>query len=135
MELKGGCYCGEVRYKIDGRPALTGQCHCRACQHFSGGAPNIFMLVEPDRFLYVAAPPASFRKAGLENAVTREFCSACGTQIVTRRPGLRQLVVKVGTLDDPSLIDGPSFAIFTGEMQRFHLIADGVAQYETLPPR
>lgn len=114
---------------------LHAQCHCRACQHFTGGAPNLFVLVNPEDFRYLFQPAASFRKPGLENPVTREFCARCGPQLLTRRPGLRQFVLKVGTLDDPSLFAGPHIAIFTAEMQPFHLIPEGVKCYETLPPR
>lgn len=38
MKLEGGCYYGEV---AEGEPMLKAQCHCRACQHISGGAPQM----------------------------------------------------------------------------------------------
>lgn len=135
MAIEGGCYCGTVRYEIEGEPVTGGQCHCRACQHFSGGAPNLFVLVDPEAFRYVSGEVTRFTRPGLDKPVTREFCATCGTQLVTRRPGLRQLVVKVGTFDDPSRYDGPNFAIFTNEMQPFHLIPEGVPAFEFLPER
>jgi hypothetical protein len=44
------------------------------------------------------------------------------------------VVLKVGTLDDPSVYGGAQKAIFTAEGQPFHLIADGVPAFEGLPP-
>ncbi len=135
MKLEGGCYCGAVRYVAEGEPVLRAQCHCRACQYFSGGAPNLFMLVPTEGFAYTKGGTRSFKRPDKADAVTREFCAACGTHLISRRPGLRPLVLKVGTLDDPLVYRGAEKAIFTAEGQPFHLIAEGVPAFEGLPPR
>jgi hypothetical protein len=80
MRLEGGCYCGAVRYVAEGEPVLKAQCHCRACQHIPGGAPNLFMLMPAEGFSYTRPDKA--------DAVTQEFCAVCGTHMITRRPGL-----------------------------------------------
>ena len=36
--LKGGCYCGAIRYEITKAPEWSGHCHCRSCQLALGGA-------------------------------------------------------------------------------------------------
>ncbi|MDP3737956.1 MAG: GFA family protein [Hyphomonadaceae bacterium] len=135
MKLEGGCYCGAVRYVSEGEPQLRAQCHCRACQHITGGAPNMFMLMPPEGFRYTRGQPKSYRRPDLENAVTREFCETCGTHLTTRRPGLNAVILKVGTLDDPSLFGAPQMAIFMEDKQPYHLVAEGVASFEKLPPR
>ena len=61
--------------------------------------------------------------------------SICGKHMITRRPGLPPVVLKIGTLDDPSVYGGAQMAIFTAEGQPFHLVADGVPAFEGLPPR
>ena len=38
MKLEGGCYCGSVLYVAEGEPMMKAQCHCRECQHLTGGA-------------------------------------------------------------------------------------------------
>jgi len=50
-------------------------------------------------------------------------------------PGLPPVVLKIGTLDDPSVYGGAQMAIFTAEGQPFHLIADSVSAFAGLPPR
>lgn len=133
--LSGGCYCGEVRYEVTAKPVLSAQCHCRACQHISGGGPNYFMLVPPEGFSYVAGTAKAYRRPDLDRAVTREFCSTCGTHLLTRRPGLEQLVLKAGTLDDPGAYGEPRMAIFCAEKAPFHLIPEGVPAFDGMPSR
>jgi hypothetical protein len=135
MKLEGGCYCGSVRYVADGDPMMTAQCHCRECQYISGGSPNMFMLMPVGGFAYAKGTPKQFTRSDLEGAVTREFCAECGTHLVTRRPGLRAVNLKVGTLDDPALFGSPQMAIYTIDKQDFHSIPEGLPTFERLPKR
>jgi hypothetical protein len=135
MKLEGGCYCGSVRYIAEGEPMLKAQCHCRECQYISGGAPNMFLLMPTAGFMYTRGTPKRFTRSDLEGAVTREFCAECGTHLLTRPPSLPAVVLKVGTLDDPGLFEGPQMAIFTVDKQPFHQIPAGVPTFEKLPPR
>jgi hypothetical protein len=135
MKLEGGCYCGAVRYVAEGEPIRKGQCHCRECQYFSGGAPNMFLLMPAAGFAYTKGAPKQFTRADLASPVTREFCAECGTHLITRTPGLPMAVIKVGTLDDPSVYGGPQMAIHTLDKQSFHHIPEGLPAFERLPRR
>jgi hypothetical protein len=131
MRLEGGCYCGAVRYVAEGEPAIMGQCHCRECQYITGGSPNVFIGMPPEGFRYTKGQGKPFARSDLEKPVTREFCANCGTHLITR-PQRPVIIVKVGTLDDPSVYS-PKVAIFTVDKQPFHLIAEGVPAYERRP--
>ena len=135
MKLEGGCYCGSIRYVAEGEPKLKAQCHCRECQYFSGGSPNMFMLMPVDGFSFTKGTPKQFTRSDLEGAVTREFCGECGTHLLTRRPGLSPVIIKIGTLDDPTLFGAPQMAIYTVDMQPFHQIPAGMPAFERLPGR
>ncbi len=135
MTLGGGCYCGKVRYEAAGTPMLRAQCHCRPCRYFSGGAANMFMLMPVDGFRYTKGAPRQFKRDDLERAVTREFCSDCGTQLITRRPGLNAIILKAGTLDDPTQYGACQMAINASDRQAFNCIQEGLPIYEGLPPR
>jgi len=134
MKLEGGCYCGNIHYLAEGEPMLKAQCHCRECQYISGGAPNMFMLMPVGGFSYTKGAPKQFTRSGLDNAVTRDFCAECGTHLVTHRPGLPAVVLKIGTLDDPTQYGTPKIAIFTCDKQKFHAIPEGMPSFEKLPP-
>ncbi len=44
-------------------------------------------------------------------------------------------ILKVGTLDDPSVFGTPQMAIFTVDKQPFHSIPEGLPTFERLPKR
>jgi len=134
MRLEGGCYCGAVRYRAEGEPMFKGQCHCRECQYISGGHPNAVMAMPAANFAYTKGSPKLFRRDDLSNPVTREFCAQCGTHILGKGAGLPGAVLlKVGTLDDPTVFGGPQMAIFTIDKQSFHHVPAGVPAFERLP--
>jgi len=136
MKYEGGCYCRNIRYAIDGEVAFKGQCCCRACQYFSGGNPNVIVGVPEPMFSYTRGEPKQFTRSDLDNPVTRDFCPDCGTHLVTHAPAAPGIViVKVGTLDDPSLYDKPDHVIWVGEKQAFHHIPEGAKTFPGFPPR
>jgi hypothetical protein len=40
----GGCSCGAIELRIDGRPAAMGFCHCVGCRKWSASPVNAFTL-------------------------------------------------------------------------------------------
>jgi hypothetical protein len=132
MRLTGGCYCGALRYVAEGEPMMQAQCHCRECQYITGGSPNVFIAMPIAGFAYTKGEPRAFTRTDIERPVTREFCGHCGTHIVTRPQGFPAVIVKVGSLDDPSVFT-PGVAIYTIDKQPFHTIPEGLPAFERLP--
>ncbi|MCP3987059.1 MAG: GFA family protein [bacterium] len=133
MKAEGGCYCGGLRYEIDGDPMFQGQCHCRQCQYISGGGPNYLVVLPEAGFRYSQGTCKGFNRTDLEAPVTREFCPECGTHILSRAPSMEGVViVKVGTLDDPSVFT-PALAIHMLDRQPFHVLPEGMAGLERGP--
>lgn len=134
MNLEGGCYCGNLRYAAEGDPLFKGQCHCRECQYISGGSVNVVMGMPAAGFSYTKGEPSAFTRSDLENPVTREFCANCGTHILAKSPALPgALMLKAGTLDDPSVFGMPQMAIFGVDKQPFHQFPEGVPVFERGP--
>ncbi len=134
MEVEGGCYCGAVRYKTDSAALFKGMCFCRECQYISGGGANFVMGVPEASFSYTKGGPKGFARSDLDNPVTREFCPDCGTHLLAKgkaMPGA--LMLKAGTLDDPSIFESPQMAIFTMDLQPFHQVPDGIPTFERGP--
>ena len=133
MDLEGGCYCGQIRFSFEGEPAGALQCHCRECQYITGGNPNVIVLLPESGFKFTQGEPSSFTRSDIDNAVTRHFCPNCGTDIGTTSPHAPgAMVIKVGTIDDPSFFE-PGMAIFTKDALSFHHIPDDIPSFEGLP--
>lgn len=131
--FQGRCYCGAVQYTATGDPMFKAQCHCRECQYITGGGPNYFMVLPANALHWTKGEPAAFARPDLETPVTRRFCGTCGTHLITELPDGERLVLKIGTLDDPSLYGGPKAAIFTVDQQPFHLIPENLPVFERRP--
>ena len=133
MKIVGGCYCGGVRYEINGEPQASLQCHCRECQYISGGNPVPLMIFPLEGFQLTSGEMKQFRRPDLERPVTRHFCENCGTGIASEtpnRPG--SIVVKVGTFDDPSVFK-PAVAIYTCDKQDYHHIPEDIPTFDKRP--
>ena len=132
MKIEGGCYCKQVRYESTGEVGMRAQCFCRECQYITGGDSLLIVGVPEDGFKVTQGALKGFKRSDIENAVTREFCPNCGTHVTTRAmPGM--VMIKIGTLDDPSIFEAPQMAIFTCDKQPYHRLAEGVQAFDKLP--
>lgn len=134
MTITGGCYCGALRFEIEGRLQLRGLCLCRTCQKISGGAGNLFLGIEARQFRYTKGEPRRFARTA--DTPAREFCAECGTHLAARSPKMPDgMIVKVGALDDPAQFEGPQMAFWVEEKQAFHTLPQGVKSFARLPGR
>ena len=134
MEITGRCYCGDVTYRVEGEPRLAAQCYCRECQYITGGAPNMFMAMPSASFAYTQGSAKGFTRSDLDNPVTREFCPNCGTHLLTKARSMPDAVIlKVGSMDDPTKYPGPQMAIFAVDKQSFHSAPEGVPEFDRFP--
>ena len=103
-DITGGCLCGRVRYTLTGEPALSGLCHCRNCQRYTGSAFET-VVAFPSTAVSVQGELKTYQDTGDSGkAVYRRFCPNCGSGIIAEADGLPGLtIVLAGGLDDPSV--------------------------------
>ncbi len=103
-ERTGRCLCGAVSFTLAAEPLAARICWCRDCQHLAGnGTLNILVPTEALNILGNLSEHTKTADSG--NAVTRQFCTVCGTHLFGKsdtRPQFR--VVRAGNLDNPSSI-------------------------------
>ncbi len=117
--LDGRCLCGRLTYRCDGEPLVTVICHCKDCQRQTGSAFSIFVVV-PRATLHVGGDTlATYVTVGADSGEERQrqFCSKCGSPVVTLLAEQPELaVIKAGTLNDPSWLS-PTLEVWCGSAQ------------------
>lgn len=108
-QVKGGCFCGAIRYEFDADEIPVADCHCTMCRRTSG-APYVTWLVVPvSGFRYLQGEPSTLKSS--ENG-TRYFCYQCGTPIACINTAHPEIVdITLGSLDEPGDFK-PTFSVF-----------------------
>jgi hypothetical protein len=118
-ELTGSCLCGAVKYRAGGEPLVQAVCHCADCQRQSGTAFSVVVGVQRDALTLEGDTLASFTTVNSDHGTDteRQFCSACGSPIVSFSAALPELAfLKAGTLDDGSWLE-PSVEVWASSAQ------------------
>ena len=96
QEMTGGCQCGRVRYRARVDPEQAYLCHCKMCQHATGGGAAAFVGVERSDCTWESEPDwyASSPIA------RRPFCAHCGTPLGFQFLEGENMDLTVGSFDD-----------------------------------
>lgn len=128
--LKGGCYCGAIRYEARGAYNET-NCHCSICRRTTGAPFVAWFSVRRSDFRIVAGTPVRF---GSTPKGTRAFCARCGTQLAfesTDAPG--EIDVTTASLDDPDAVP-PKDHTRTSSRLSWIRLADALPEYRESRP-
>ncbi|KWU42212.1 DUF636 domain protein [Rhodotorula sp. JG-1b] len=83
--FEGGCYCAEIRYKVEVEKdddLRTSLCHCGNCKKFTGGPYGITTKVPLAAFhLTRGTPKQHTADNGSGSLLHRQFCATCGSPI------------------------------------------------------
>jgi hypothetical protein len=100
--LRGGCFCGDIRYEAGGTPFNETNCHCSICRRTSGAPFVTWFSVERGKFRFVAGTPVRFNST---DKGARRFCPRCGTQLTfEHRDAPGEIDVTTASLDDPESV-------------------------------
>jgi hypothetical protein len=134
MEIRGGCLCKAVRYRITAPPIVTRICWCRDCQYFAAGNGTVNTCF-PSNAVTIEGKLADFVSvADSGNVMHRRFCPSCGTHMFSEaevRPHL--IFVRAGTLDDREIAK-PSMSIWTSSAPTWACIDERIPRVTHQPP-
>jgi len=126
--VTGGCLCGAVRFAYEGEVGTASYCHCSDCRRTTGGPFAVSVRLEAAR-LTVTGKTASYAKTSDAGAaITRHFCPACGSPLLTHTPGGATAFVKAGAFDDPALVR-PAVEIWTDSEVPWARVPDGLERH------
>ena len=132
-DMTGGCLCGRVRYTLTGEPALTGICHCRNCQRYTGSTFEA-VTVFPSASVSVQGELKTYNDvADSGKTLYRRFCPNCGSGVMAEAevmPGLT--IVLAGTLDDPSVYK-PAIELYCSSAQPWFHAGGERQRFEKMP--
>ncbi|RYE59752.1 MAG: GFA family protein [Rhizobiaceae bacterium] len=95
----GGCQCGALRFRLDGKPDHVSICHCRMCQKAFGAYYAPLVSTRGTGFSWTRGQPKYFHSS---NHVRRGFCDNCGTPLTYEAAD--GIAVSAGAFDDPSAL-------------------------------
>ena len=130
--MEGGCTCGQVRYRLTGRPLIVHACHCHDCQRLTGSAfvVNIWIekrFVEADRARLTSTMVTA--GSGKPHEIFR--CANCGTALWSKyhaAPG-DTVLLRAGTLDRPEAVT-PDLHIFIRSKMPWLPLPEGARSFE-----
>jgi hypothetical protein len=93
----GGCFCGAVRYRVDGPIDSVNHCHCNSCRRSSGAAFVTWFTVERERLAWTKGGVTQYPSSP---GVARGFCGTCGTELTyASEQASKTIDVTIGSLD------------------------------------
>jgi hypothetical protein len=124
--LKGGCFCGDIRYEAAGAPFHETNCHCSICRRTSGAPFVAWFSMSREAFRFVRGAPARFRSSAHG---TRSFCAHCGTPLTfesAEHP--EEIDVTTCSLDEPNAVPSKDHTRTSSKLG-WVALADGLKEY------
>lgn len=131
QRITGECFCGAVKYEIDGRLHDARSCHCSRCRKAFSSQASAYALVDPNDFNWLSGEGLLTSYVG-KHGFGLQFCSQCGSTLCGFFDG-RIHGVTLGCVNgDPKIELGRH--IFVGSKASWEIIPEGVPQYQKNVP-
>ncbi len=79
--IQGGCFCGSLRYEINGTLCKARSCHCSQCRKAFSGAGSAYAEISPDAVFHWVSPTGSLKTYTSAAGWGLGFCTDCGTSL------------------------------------------------------
>ncbi len=125
------CLCGSIRFTLNGKPLMQGNCHCNDCRKATGASFATILFFKIENLNLESGEPVQFQHtAESGNIMTKEFCPKCGSLLFGQnsgRPGVKS--VFVGCLEDANFVK-PEFNVWTTRALPFTHLDENTERFE-----
>lgn len=125
--LTGGCHCGAIRYRAEGRPYHPTLCHCSDCQRSSGAPVMAWFTVVSDSFHLIRGEMRYYESSP---GVQRGFCEACGCSLSWGKRDGAEIDIATASLDSPEAVP-PQDHTWFGSRQPWMQPGDALPRHAT----
>ena len=130
--IEGGCFCGAIRYQIEGALDRARACHCSRCRKaFSGASSAYAEIADGSTFSWVTGEDELTKHAS-KQGWGLAFCRICGSTLCGLLDG-KVHGVTLGTVDgDPGV--RIEMHTFVGSKASWDDIGGGAPQFKEEAP-
>jgi len=132
VTITGECFCGEVKYQINGRLRDARSCHCSRCRKAFNAQASAYALVNPDEFNWLSGKQFLTSYVGA-HGFGLQFCSQCGSTLCGIFNGEVHGVTLGCVNGDPEIEIGQH--IYVDSKASWEIIPEGVTQYSEGAPQ
>jgi hypothetical protein len=131
MPVTGECFCGSVKYRIEGALRDARSCHCSRCRKAFSSQASSYALVNPEEFIWLQGSELLTSYESQPGFGLR-FCSRCGSTLCGTFNGLVHGVTLGCVNGDPTIEIG--YHIFVDSKAAWEVIPEGVKTYSNEAP-
>jgi hypothetical protein len=131
LPITGECFCGSIKYQVDGKLRNGISCHCSRCRKAFNAQASAAAFIEPNEFKWLLGKELLTSYVG-GHGYGLQFCKTCGSTLCTIYND-QVIQVSLGCVNGTPDIEIDKH-IFVSSKATWEVIPDGVPQYEEHPP-
>jgi hypothetical protein len=126
VKIIGECFCGKVKYQVDGRLRDARSCHCSRCRKAFSSQASAYALVDSSKFKWLSGKDLLTSYVG-NHDFGLQFCSQCGSTLCGILNGVVHGVTLGCVNGDPEIEIGKH--IYVGSKAQWEIIPECVPQF------
>ncbi len=121
----GGCYCGQVRFRIDGPLDDAVFCHCGQCRKTTGFYMAATRTAKGNLSFDTDEGLRWFRSS---DSAERGFCQRCGSPLFWRSIDGPNISITMGALDEPDRLKARAH-IYVQDKPQWYALSDDLPKH------